>query len=141
MEVGMGALSKCIAATAGVVVLASSAFAAGGKYEGLLLQALMANAAGECPASLMREELKNSCDSQLPDLKEKFAKLGAFKEISFQSTRPLDGGPAEVYKVSFEHGEWIWVLNAQSDGKMFWAFAPNPPTWDIGSFSRKVAER
>lgn len=72
----------------------------------------MANAAGEYPASLMRDELKQSCDSQLPDLKDKFAKLGAFKKISFQSTRPSDGGSAEVYKVRFEHGEWIWVLNA-----------------------------
>lgn len=126
-----------IAATVGGIVFAASAFAAGGKYEDLLLQALMANAAGECPASLMRDELKKSCDSQLPELKDELTKLGAFKEISFQSTRPLDGGPAEVYKVSFEHGDWIWVLNAQNDGKMFWAFAPNPPTWDIASYSRK----
>jgi hypothetical protein len=108
----MGALSRCIAAAAGGIALVASAYAAGGKYEGLLLQALMASAAGECPASLMRDELKQSCDSQLPDLKDKFARLGAFKGITFQSTRPLDGGPAEVYKVSFEHGEWIWVLNS-----------------------------
>jgi hypothetical protein len=132
----MGALSRCIAAAVGMIVWASSAFAAGGKYEGLLLQALLANAAGDCPASLMRDELKKSCDSQLPDLKDKFAKLGAFKGITFQSTRPLDGGPAEVYKVSFEHGDWIWVLNGQSDGKMFWAFSEGEPTWDIGSYSR-----
>jgi hypothetical protein len=137
----MGALSRCIAAAAGGIVLVASAYAARGKYEGLLLQALMANAAGECPASLMRDELKKSCDSQLPDLKDKFAKLGAFKGITFQSTRPLDGGPAEVYKVSFEHGEWIWVLNVQSDGKMFWAFSLGEPNWDIGSYSRKVAQR
>jgi hypothetical protein len=54
----MGALSRCIAAATGGIVLVASAYAAGGKYEGLLLQALMANAAGECPASLMRDELK-----------------------------------------------------------------------------------
>lgn len=94
-EVGMSALSKRIVATAGVLVLTSYAFAAGGKYEGLLLQVLMANAAGECPAALMRDELRKSCESQLPHLKEQFAKLGAVKEICFQSTRPLDGGPAQ----------------------------------------------
>jgi hypothetical protein len=137
----MAALARCIAATVGGIVLFSSAFADGGRYGGLLLQVLMANAAGECPVSLMRDELKESCDSQLPDLKDKFAKLGPFKGIRLQSTRQVDGGPAEVYKVSFEHGDWIWVLNTQSDGKIFSAFAPNPPTWDIGSYSRKVAER
>jgi hypothetical protein len=134
------ASSKCIAATAGAIVLASSVFAAGGKYEGLLLQVLMANAAGECPASLMRDELKKSCDSQLPDLKDTFHKLGALKSVSFQSMRPLEGGPAEVYKVNFEHGDWTWVLNAGSDGKEFWAFSLGQPHWDIGSYSRKVAE-
>jgi hypothetical protein len=131
----MGALSKSIAATAGVIALASSALAAEGKYENLLLQALMANADGECPAALMRDVIKQSCESQLPVLKDTFAKLGAFKGITFQSTRALDGGPGEVYKVSFEHGDWIWVLNAR-DGKIYWGFAPDPPTWDIGSYSR-----
>jgi hypothetical protein len=134
------ALSKCIAATAGAIVLASSVFAAGGKYEGLLLQVLLANAAGECPASLMRDELKESCDSQLPELKNTFSKLGELKSISFQSMRPLEGGPAEVYKVTFEHGDWTWVLNTGSDGKMFLAFSLGHPDWDIGSYSRKVAQ-
>ena len=137
----MGAFRQCIAATAGLIVWASCAEAAEGKYEGLLLQVLMANAAGECPASLMGEELKRSCDAQLPDLKDKLAKLGALKGVSFQSTRPSDSGLAEVYKVSFEHGEWIWVLAAQSDGRMYWAFAPSPPTWQIGSYRTKVVER
>ena len=132
----MRALSKCIAATAGAIAIAASALAAEGKYEDLLLQALMANADGECPAALMRDEIKKSCESQLPALTDTFAKLGAFKGITFQSTRALDGGPGEVYKVSFEHGEWIWVLNAR-DGKIYWGFAPNPPTWDIGSYSRR----
>jgi hypothetical protein len=136
----MRALSKSIAAAAGAIALASSAFAAEGKYEGLLLQALMANAEGECPAAVMRDVIKKSCESQLPALKDTFSKLGAFKEITFQSTRVLDGGPGEVYKVSFTHGEWIWVLNAR-DGKIYWGFAPDPPTWDIGSYSRKPAER
>lgn len=112
--------------------------AAGGKYEGLLLQVLMANAAGECPAALMRDELKKSCESQLTDIKDKLAKLGPIKGISFQTTRPSEGGPAEVYKVTFEHGDWTWALNAGSDGKMLWAFSLGQPNWDIGSFSRKT---
>ena len=112
--------------------------AVGGKYEGLLLQVLMANAAGECPAALMRDELRKSCESQLPDIKDKLAKLGPIKGISFQTTRPSEGGPAEVYKVTFEHGDWTWALNAGSDGKMFWAFSLGQPNWDIGSFSRKT---
>jgi formylglycine-generating enzyme len=114
--------------------------AAGGKYENLLLQVLMANAAGECPAALMRDELKKSCELQLPDLKDKLAKLGPFKGISFQTTRPLEGGPAEVYKVTFDHGDWTWILNAESDGKEFLAFSLGQPNWDIGSFGRKTSQ-
>jgi hypothetical protein len=119
---------------------AGTAGAAGGKYEGLLLQVLMANAAGECPAALMRDELKKSCESQLTDLQDKLAKLGPIKGISFQTIRPSERGPAEVYNVTFEHGGWTWELNAGSDGKMLWAFSLGQPNWDIGSFSRRTSE-
>jgi hypothetical protein len=110
-----------------------------GTHEALLVQVLIANTAGECPATLMAPGIEATCDQQLPVFKETLIKLGPLKTTSFQGMRSLKSGPAEVYRVSFEHGDMTWIINTQEDGRadVFWA--PNEPTWNIGSFSRTAA--
>jgi len=112
-----------------------------GSHEALLVQALFANAAGECPAILMANDMKADCDRQLPAFKETLVKLGALRATSFQGTRALESGPAEVYRVSFEHGDMIWMIGTQDDGKIRVLWAPNAPEWNIGSFSRSNESR
>jgi hypothetical protein len=73
----------------------------------------------------------------LPVFKETLVKLGSINAASFQGMRTIESGPAEVYKVSFEHGEMTWIINTQEDGRILVLWAPNEPTWDLGSFSRK----
>jgi hypothetical protein len=124
-------------------VAASSAVAADGnaveqKYEALLLQVLKANQHGVCPSELMRDELKASCEAQLPDMQTKFRNLGALTGVAYLGSKPIDGGPGEIYKVSFEHGDWTWTLNAH-DGKEFVAFAP-APIYNVASYSRKPVQ-
>jgi hypothetical protein len=41
------------------------AAAAAGTHEDILVKALIANAAGECPATLMAQDIKAACDQQL----------------------------------------------------------------------------
>lgn len=104
--------------------------------EDLLLHALIANAAGECPATLMAPSIKADCDRQLPAFRETLVKLGTPRATSFQGTRELKGGPAEVYKVTFEHGDMTWIIRTQEDGRLQLLWAPNGPEWNVGSFSR-----
>jgi hypothetical protein len=115
------------------------AAAAGGTHEDILVKALIANAAGECPATLMAKDIKADCDRQLPVFKETLIKLGQLKATSFQGMRALKSGPAEVYRVTFEHGDMTWIIDTQDDGKILMLWAPNEPNWDIGSFSRSAA--
>jgi len=115
------------------------AAAAAGTHEDILVEALIANAAGECPAALMANDIKAACDQQLPVFQETLIKLGQLKATSFQGMRALKSGPAEVYKVTFEHGDMTWIINTQDDGKILVLWAPNGPNWDIGSFSRSIA--
>jgi hypothetical protein len=121
-----------------ILELMSPAWAAqaAGTHEDILVKALIANAAGECPASLMAKDIKAACDQQLPAFKETLIKLGQLKATSFQGMRALKSGPAEVYKVTFEHGDMTWIINTQDDGKILVLWAPNEPDWDVGSFSR-----
>jgi hypothetical protein len=83
--------------------------------------------------------IKADCDQQLPAFKETLIKLGPLKATNFQGMRTLKSGPAEVYKVTFEHGEMTWIINTQEDGRIRVLWAPNEPTWNIGSFSRTTA--
>ena len=115
------------------------AAAAAGTHEDILVRALIANATGECPATLMAKDIKADCDQQLPAFKETLIKLGQLKATSFQGMRALKSGPAEVYKVTFEHGDMTWIINTQDDGKILVLWAPNEPNWDIGSFSHSAA--
>ena len=83
--------------------------------------------------------MKADCDRQLPAFKATLIKLGPLKATNFQSMRSLESGPAEVYKVSFEHGDMTWIIGTQEDGRIRVLWAPNEPTWNIGSFSRATA--
>lgn len=104
-----------------------------GSYEDLLVKAILANAAGECPASLMASDLKAACDQQLPTFIDTLTRLGAIKTTSFEGMRTLKTGPAEVYKVTFVHGELTWIISTQGDEKILNLLTPEPPNWDIGS--------
>jgi len=119
----------------GALVGASALAEPTGKYETLLLQALMANANGECPSAIMADPLKQSCDSQIADVKDKLTKLGQITKLSYLGIRDTKAGKAEQYTVFFEHGEWDWALNTQSDGRLKFANAPNLPHYDVGSYS------
>jgi hypothetical protein len=110
-----------------------------GSHENLLVQALLANAAGECPSSLMADDIKAACDQQLPTFNDTLTQLGSIKTTSFQGMRTLKSGPAEVYKVIFVHGEMTWIINTQADGKILVLWAPDPPNWAIGSYSKNTA--
>jgi hypothetical protein len=119
---------------AGLVGLASPLSAdSAGKYEDPLIQAMMAEAVGKCPASLMADVIKEACDQQMPDLKSVFARLGTLKKVSYQGTKSLRSGPAENYKVNFDHGDWFWMIQIQTDGKISVLWAPEGPIWDMGS--------
>jgi hypothetical protein len=108
-------------------------------HEAILVQTLIANAAGECPAALMAPGIQADCDQQLPAFKETLIKLGPLKATNFQGMRTLESGPAEVYNVTFEHGDMTWIINTQDDGRIQVLWAPNEPTWNLGSFSRTTA--
>lgn len=124
----------------GILGFTAPVFAsAGGSHEDLLVKALMANATGKCPASFMAADVKARCDQQLPTFLDTLTRLGSIKMTTFQSMRTLESGPAEVYKVTFMHGEMTWLISTQADGKIFVLWAPDPPNWDIGSFSRSDA--
>jgi hypothetical protein len=86
----------------------------------------------------MAPGIKADCDQQLPAFKETLIKLGTLKAIDFQGTRALKVGPAEVYKVTFEHGDMTWIISTQEDGRINELSAPNGPEWSIGSFSRNT---
>ena len=123
-----------------MLTLATSAWAAdAGSHEAILVQALIANAAGECPATLMAPDMKADCDRQLPAFKETLIKLGPLKVANFQGMETINSGPAEVYRVTFAHGDMTWIINTQEDGRIRVLWAPNGPTWDIGSFNRNTA--
>jgi hypothetical protein len=115
------------------------AAAAVGTHEDILVKALIANAAGECPASLMAKDIKADCDQQLPLFKETLIKLGQLKATNFQGMRALKAALQKSIKVTFEHGDMTWIINTQDDGKILVLWAPNKPNWDIGSFSRSTA--
>jgi hypothetical protein len=114
---------------------------AAGSYEGLLVKAILANAAGECPASLMDPVLKAACDQNLPTFIDTLTRLGPIKTTSFEGMRSIPSGPAEIYKVTFAHGDLTWIINTQGDGKILNLLAPDPPNWDNGSHSSSTAAK
>jgi hypothetical protein len=130
------AMRSIIPTMVGIFGLTSPALAGpSGSFEGLLVKAILANAAGECPASLMASNLKAACDQNLPTFIDTLTRLGPIKTTSFEGMRTLPSGPAEVYKVTFVHGEMTFIINTQGDGKALNLLAPDPPNWDISSYS------
>ena len=117
-----------------VYALASTTSAWAGGGEDVLIRALIANADGECPATLMAPGIKADCDRQLPAFRETLTKLGTLQATSFQGTRALQSGPAEVYKVTFGHGDMTWIIRTQEDGRLQLLWAPDGPEWNIGTF-------
>src|ERR1700761_5091262 len=99
----------------------------GGQNEGLLIRALLANAEGNCPAELMGAGIKADCERQLPQFRATLTRLGPIKSTRFQGVRTLETGSAEVYQVAFQHGEMVWLINTQDDGRIQVLWAPNEP--------------
>jgi hypothetical protein len=97
--------------------------------EGLLVAALEANAAGQCPASLMAFVLQSECERNLPTLSALLKRLGPIQSVDFQGTDSLPNGPAEVFKVTFANGDMTFIINTQDDGRAMSLVSPDPPHW------------
>ncbi len=119
----------CVAAILGLNI-STSAVGGESQCEGMLLQALIANAEGECPAAVLDDKMKTACEMQQPGIKKLLVKLGPLKSVEFEG---IVSGTytrhSEKYKVSFEHGDWIWFVEPGCDNKIHWANAPFQPEW------------
>ena len=84
----------------------------------LLIEALIANAGGECPQAIMAPILKSHCDAQVAGLREYFERLGDLQSAELKETTSTPSGPARVYVVYFARGTWTWTANVDSYGKL-----------------------
>ena len=103
---------------------ATTAASSEGQYKDLLIRVLTANARGECPGDLMSVLLQDACERQMPNMKPQFDRLGKLQSARYRGIQQSQGGPAEVYRVSFENGEMTWMINTGPDGKILVLFSP-----------------
>jgi hypothetical protein len=96
----------------------------------LLMQALIANADGKCPGDIMVAALKSRCDGQVGALKGYFARLGELRSVERQRTADTPNGPAAIYVVHFANGNWTWMANVNSDGKLLVMGTGQEPVWN-----------
>jgi hypothetical protein len=95
----------------------------------LLTKALIANADGECPQTIMAPVLKSHCDAQVAQLKSYFQRLGELKSVELKETKETPNGPAGVYLAHFANGNWTWMANTDANGKLLVMGTGEEPDW------------
>ncbi len=71
--------------------------------------------AGQPKYELMRKELAEATQEQLPQLRRMIEQLGAVESVVFKGVGP-DG--ADIFEVKFEHGSTEWRIAMEPDGKV-----------------------
>lgn len=106
-----------ISIAAGVALTSSAHAQENGVNESLLRRSLEAIATGECPSSLLAPMLRGACQGQMPAAASNLARKGKIKQVEYEGMEQSMNGPAEVYRVIYEHGEQMWMIKAAPDGK------------------------
>lgn len=89
-----------------------------GNNSELLKRALAASAKGQCPPDLMSPMLQGACEQQMPGMGNNLAARGPITGTEFIGIQQTPTGPAEVYRVRFEHGPMMWMISTGPDGKI-----------------------
>lgn len=106
-------------------LLAASAFAQNdGQYRKQLLDALGEAAKGRCPERLLSPMLQDTCETQMPAMGNSLRQKGAILGATYRGQQQVPGGMAEVYRVKFDQGDMTWMINLQSDGKIYTLWSP-----------------
>jgi hypothetical protein len=109
---------------AGLVAIAGIGTAHAQQHDSLLKQVLGESAKGNCPASLMSPMLLGACQSQMPGMGQSLAAKGPITKTEFMGVQQSQMGPAEVYKVTFNAGTMMWMINTGPDGKILVLWSP-----------------
>lgn len=107
-----GAMAQAAAGSASASSAAASA--ATGANGPLLQKAIEANAQGTCPADLMGPELLAACQQQIAGIHPMLTAKGKITKLDFLGTQ----GQAEIWRVTYEHGDQVWGIAVGSDGKI-----------------------
>jgi hypothetical protein len=78
----------------------------------------------------MAPALKSRCDGQVAALKGYFTRLGELRSVELNRTADTPNGPAGVYVVYFANGNWTWMANLNSDGKLLVMGTGQEPVWN-----------
>jgi hypothetical protein len=115
------ALNACQSA----VLLAASVFCSvshaqdsQGIHSNLLKKVLAESAKGNCSKEMMSPMLLGACQQQMPGLGNQLAQRGKIVGTEFMGMQQSGMGPAEVYRVNFESGSMMWMINTGPDGKI-----------------------
>ena len=115
-------IASCMAT--GLIAINGMSAAHAQQHAGLLKQAIVESAKGNCPASLMSPMLLGACQSQMPGMGQALAAKGAISKTEFMGMQASQMGPAEVYKVTFSTGTMMWMINSGPDGKILVLWTP-----------------
>lgn len=119
----MGNIHRIVVSAA--ALLAASAFAqSDGQYRKQLLDALGEAAKGRCSERLMSPMLQDTCEKQMPAMGTALRSKGTILGATYRGQQQVPGGMAEVYRVKFDQGDMTWMINLQSDGKIFTLWSP-----------------
>lgn len=89
-----------------------------GIHSDLLKKALAESAKGNCSKEIMSPMLLGACQQQMPGLGNQLAQRGKIVSTEFMGMQQSGMGPAEVYRVNFESGSMMWMINTGPDGKI-----------------------
>lgn len=111
-------LSVILAVALGTAIAQSE-----GIHAQLLKTALAAVAKGECPSSIMSPLLRGTCEQQQPNMGKNLSQRGNVTGVEFLGMQQSQMGPAEAYRVKYQQGVMMWMINTGSDGKIqvFWS--------------------
>lgn len=81
------------------------------KLESLLRRTLNAIQAGSPNYLDMEPLLADQVEQQLTPMRQRFDSLGSIRTIEFRGMQSTQAGPAEYYRVLFDNGQMVWLIN------------------------------
>jgi len=85
--------------------------------------AFEAGAKGDCPTDLMEQGLLDACRQHIAVIGPQVAANGKIIKLDFLGWQSSIGNPAELWRVTYEHGTQIWSIDVWLDGKIHYMFS------------------
>lgn len=94
------------------------------QLEPLLRKTLNSIQAGSPNYSDMEPMLADQVEQQISPIRQRLTQLGSMRSIEFRGIQSTPSGPAEYYRVRYENGQMVWIINLTPSKKIGVLWSP-----------------